>query len=499
MARCKSGKDVEKYFDVYKQCLLYEAPVDFDSFMLYLEIDRPPAEKFYAPRRKKIKHLVDALQRLADDELDELFVSQPPRTGKTTVMMMYLLWEICRDPEKSNLYCAFSETITGAFYKGICEILDDDYTYRLRDIFPDLIVADRNSQLHTLNVGRSKRYPSITARSLYGTLNGSCDANGLLISDDLIGGIEEALNKDRMMKAWITVTNNMLSRAKQKCKLLWIGTRWSLIDPIGMRIATLEDDTFKNRRYEIINLPALDENDESLFDYDYDVGYSTQAFKEKRATFEKNDDMASWNAQYMGMPIEREGSLFSSGEMTYFNGELPDGEPDVTFMAIDPAFGGGDYVASPVCKKYGDVVYVVDTVFDNGDKTITQPNIVDKIIRWGVTRVQIEATKSTESYAQELDKMLRAKGHRINIMTKAAGTRMSKEQRIFDKAPEIRNNFIFLEGGKRSKEYHLFMQNVFSFTMVGKNKHDDAPDSLSMACDMAFNQSRKVEAVRRLW
>lgn len=492
-------RDIEDFYTLYKQCLLFEALVDFDSFMLYIEIDRAPREKFYAPRRKKIKHLVEALQELADDELDELFISQPPRTGKTTIVMFYVIWLICRDSERSNLYCAFSDTITDAFFKGVQEVFDDNVTYRLADVFPNAKIVDHNRQLHTLNVGRSKRYASLTARSLYGTLNGAVDVDGILIADDLIGGIEEALNPDRMVKAWQVCTNNMLSRAKSKCRLLWIGTRWSIIDPIGMRISMLEDKTFSSRRYKIINLPALDENDESLFDYDYDVGFSTQAFKEKRASFELKDDMPSWNAQYMGCPVERNGCLFVASDMRYYNGVLPEGEPDLKFMAVDPAFGGGDFVSAPICYQYGEEVFVVDWVYDNGDKTVTQPKLASAIQKWGVKRVVIEASKMTESFSKELNDLLKKKGIRVNIINKPANSNKAKEQRIFDSAPDIRAQFIFLETGVRSKEYNLAMQNVYSFTMTGKNKHDDAPDSLAMACNEAFRFNRKVEAVKRIW
>lgn len=494
------ANNVENFYNIYKNCLKFEALVDFDSFMLYVELDRPPQEKFYAPRRKKIKHIVDALQELADDKLDELFISQPPRTGKTTIVMFYLIWLMMKDSEKSNLYSAYSETITGAFFNGIDEILNDPYTYKVFDVFPDCkIMPDHNKQLKTMNINRVKRYPSITCRSLYGTLNGSCDANGIIISDDLIGGIEEALNKDRMMSAWSKVTNNLLSRGKEKCKFLWIGTRWSLIDPIGLRIDTITSDgTYANRRYKIINLPALDENDESLFDYDYNLGYSTEAFKQKRAMFERVGDIASWNAQYMGQPIERDGAVFSPDELIYYNGDLPAETPELIYMAVDPAFGGGDFVASPICYKYGDVVYIADVVFDNGDKTKTIPQLVMKAMKHKVTRIKVEANQSLQSYIDEINKAFRDKNYRVNVLTAKADNSKCKEQRIFDKSPDIKLHFVFLESGLRSKEYNMFMQNVFSFSMTGKNKHDDAPDSLAMACDMAFNYSHKVEAVRRI-
>ena len=490
--------DVSAFFELYKKTLLFDAPHYFDCYLLYLEINRRPDERFYQPRRKVLKRVVDALQMLVDNELDELFISMPPRVGKTTILMLFVTWIIGKNSEMSNLYSAYSDTITKAFYNGVLETINDPVTYLWKDVFPDAKIVQTNSQEETINIDRKKRYPSLTCRSLYGTLNGACDCNGFEISDDLIGGIEEALNKDRLMAAWSKVDNNLLPRAKENAKILWCGTRWSMIDPAGLRMELLEnDERFKNRRYMIINLSALDDDDESQFDYDYGVGFSTEYYRQRRASFERNNDMASWLAQYMGEPIERDGALFTPDEFRYYNGVLPDGEPDRVFMAVDPAFGGGDFVASPVCFQYGDDIYVHDVVYDSGDKRITQPLLARAVLDYDVQAMQIEANKSTEAYKEGVEAELKKHKRKINLTTKAAPSDKAKFQRIFDKAPDIRETMIFRESGKRSKAYSLFMQNVFSYKMFAKNKNDDAPDSLAMAISMVRGASTKGQVFKR--
>ena len=488
----------QRFFDLYKRSLLFDAPHFLDSYLLYLEIDRKPSERFYQPRRRVLKMVVDALQELVDDKLDELFISMPPRVGKTTLLLFFVTWIIGRNSEMSNLYSAYSDVITKAFYNGVLEIINDPTTYKWHDVFPESKIVSTNSQDETINIDRKKRYPSLTCRSLYGTLNGACDCNGFEISDDLIGGIEEALNKDRLIAAWSKVDNNLLPRAKEIAKILWCGTRWSMIDPAGNRMnLLLNDERFKGRRYKIINLPALDENDESQFDYDHNVGFSTEYYKQRRASFERNNDMASWLAQYMGEPIEREGTLFTPDGFRYYNGVLPETVPDRIFMAVDPAWGGGDFVASPVCYQYGEDIYVHDVVYDNGDKKITQPLIVRKVIKHSVQAMEFEANKTTEDYKNGVEEKLKEQGYRLNITTRTAQGSNGKQQRIFDKAPDIRDRMIFIESGKRSKEYELFMQNVFAFKMFGKNKNDDAPDSLCMAMNMVFNPVGVYEIFKR--
>lgn len=493
-----ASKDTDKFYGLYRDTLLFDAPYFFDPYMLYLEIDRPPKERFYQPRRKVLYRVTESLQDLYDDRLDELFLEEPPRVGKTTLLLMFVSWIIGRNSERSNLYSAYSDVITSAFYNGVLEITGDPYTYKWQDVFPKAKIIGTNSKEETINIDRKKRYPSLTCRSLYGTLNGACDCSGFLIADDLIGGIEEALNKDRMTAAWSKVENNLIPRAKENAKLLWCGTRWSIIDPAGLRMELLEnDEQFKNRRVRIINLPALNEADESNFNYDYGVGFSTEYYRQRRASFERNNDTASWNAQYQQQPVEREGTLFSPEDFRYYNGELPKAEPDRIFMAVDPAFGGGDFVAAPVCFQYGDDIYVADVVYDNSDKSITQPLLANTAVKYNVKAMRIEANKSTEAYKEGVEKILKDKGYSINITTKAAPSNMAKSARIFDKASDIRERMIFIESGKRNKPYSMFMQNVFSYKMLGKNKNDDAPDSLSMAIDMVLHPINKVEAVKR--
>ena len=488
-----------QYYKIHNQALLIDSRYEFDAFMLYIESERKPEERFYLPRRKQLKRVVDALQKMEDGELDELFLSMPGRVGKTTVVMFFLLWVMGRDTERSNLYSAYSSMIIDAMYNGLLEIINDPTTYKYTDVFPSVHLVSTDGKDTKFNFNRKKRYPTFTGRSLYGTLNGACDCNGYLIADDLLSGIEEALSPDRLATAWGKVDNNLLTRKKEHAKVIFIGTRWAMQDPIGIRQDLLMNDPkYKDLRFEVIDLPALDENDESNFDYDYGVGFSTKYYHQRRASFERNNDMASWLAQYQCTPIERSGALFEPDGMRYYNGVLPDVEPDRVFMVVDPAWGGGDYVAAPVCFQYGDDIYVHDVVFNNGDKKITIPLLANKIKEHKVAACRVEATKMTEGYKDELNQKLKEMSIRINLTSKPAPRTVGgKNQRIFDKAPEIRDNMVFRESGTRSKEYEMFMQNVFGFKMLGKNKNDDAPDSLAMGIDMAFSSLAKIKIMQR--
>lgn len=483
----RSGGNVADLYEAYSQSLLLEAPHDFESYMEYLEIDRPAEERFYQPRKKQLKDIVRALQALEDGELDELFLNMPPRVGKTTLTLYYVTWLIGRHPESSNLYCTYSDGVAKVFYSGLLEIITDPVTYHWQKVFPHEPLVSKNAADLTINILRKNRYPSVTCRSIDGTLNGACDCSGLLIGDDLCSGYEEAISKDRMVRLWGKVDNNLIPRAKQKARRLWIGTRWSVIDPSGMRLELLEqDEKYSAVKYRMVNTPALDANDESNFDYEYGVGFDTLYYQQRRASFERNDDMASWLAQYMGEPVERMGSLFTSGEFRFYNGEMPNREPDRRFMAVDPAFGGGDAVAAPVCIMFGDDIYVPDVVYSFEDKRTSMPLLVEAVKKYGIELIQFEANKTLESYVQEFQDMLRKAGVRCTVQMKPASTNKSKHQRIMDKASDIREHMIFLDSNHRKTHYQKFIDNVYAFKIYDDKQHDDAPDSLAMAISMVF-------------
>ena len=494
------GYDFGAYENALHYLYILTAREKFDDFMIAIEWNREPQERFWLPRRKQLMKVCQHLQALADDRLDELFISMPPRVGKTSVVQFFNIWMMLRDPEKANLYVSYSGSVAKTYYEGILEILNDIYTYDWVAVFPERSVVSTNALDCLINIDRRKKYASLNCKSIDGSLNGLADCNGLAIADDLHEGIEEALSPDRLAKKWGTVENNYISRWKSGCKRLWIGTRWSVNDCISHRIDFIQSDVkCRNIRFAIVNVPALNKDDESNFNYLYGVGFTTQDYQQRRASFEKNNDVASWQAQYMGAPIERQGTVFNVDDMRYFNGTLPDDvEPDKIFMSVDPAWGGGDFVAAPICYQYGDDIYVVDVVYNNNEKKITQPLICQKAKQWGVQFISIEATKTTSAYVEGISERLKDDGYPCQVTSNTKTfTGEGKAQRIFNHAPDIREKMLFLEG-QRSREYDLFMTNVYSFKLVGKNKHDDAPDSLAMAVEYAFaHQKRNIVRVGR--
>lgn len=477
--------------EMYWQAMLWEAPMLLDSYCLYIEKNRKPQERFYQPRRKTLKKVVDKLQALEDDELDELFIHMPARVGKSQIITLGTSWHCGRDTEKSNLYVTYKEGLGGAFLDGVMEIWTDP-TYCHNDVFHHK-VARTDAKNHKVDLDRKKKYATLSGKGLESGLNGEYDAYGWLILDDILEGIQDVLNPDILRRKQIVFDNNVMMRKKEQCKLILNGTIWSLHDLYMDRLNFLQSNPEAQKiRYDILKIPALDPvTDESNFDYDYGVGFTTQYYRTVRAKFEENDDMAGWLAQCQQEPIERDGALFKSEHMNFYNGVLPNEEPLKVVSACDVALGGLDYLSMPIAYVYEDgSVYIHDVVFDNSEKKYTMPKVVAAIINNKVTNAFFEANAGGEGYKDEVDAELKKKGYKTSLVSKyaqqmilsngghAAKTHQRKEQRIWDNAEEIRR-FYFRDISCQSQEYRKFMTNLYSFTMTGKNKNDDSPDSLA--------------------
>lgn len=485
----------DKYFEIY----LIEAHYLLESFMIYMEKNRPPWERFYLPRRNPLNKVAQLIQDLYDDKLDEGMVFCPGRIGKTQIVKMGNLWFGSNRPERSNLYSAYSDKITGGYYDGIKEMITDP-TYTYHEIYPENTINGlTDGKDLTIDINRKKTYPTFTMRSIYGTLNGACDCDGLGVYDDLFSGIDEALSEDRQNTVWGKFDNNYMPRIKPgKAKLIGIGTRWAPKDVQGRRLELLlNDPEYKDIRHREIIIPALNENGESNFDYPYKLGYTTLDYRRRMVSFENNDDMASWFAQYQQEPIERKGQMFNVDNMNFFNpAEIEGIKPDRIFAANDPAYGGGDFVSMPICYEIKGNHYVVDVVYNDGDKEITVPEVtsrmedhIDKFPR-KTAEVHFEETKTTAEYRKLCEKVWENDGYPINTSHDPADNKVAKMDRIKNHAPDIRKLY-FVDMKYQTKEYRKYFQNILGCTYEGKMKHDDGVDSTAQLCDMIYGDRRK--------
>lgn len=480
----------ERFIAIYYRSLLIDAPVSFDAYAMYIEKNRDYRKRFYLPRRSKLLPIVNALQDLADDNLDLLAISVPPGCGKTTTAIFYLTWLAGKYPDEPMLTGSHSNAFVRGVYDECLRIFDPNGEYLWHDVFPGVSVSSTNAKDFRIDLGKRKRFETLEFTSI-GTGNaGLYRASRLLYCDDLVSGLEVALSKERLDKLWDTYTTDLRQRKiGDHCKELHIATRWSVHDVIGRLERQYEADS----RARFITIPALNENDESNFDYQYGVGFSTQFYREQR---EVMDDV-SWRALYMNQPIEREGLLYSANELRrYF--ELPDREPDAILSVCDTKDRGTDYCVMPIAYQYGQDYYIEDVVCDNGNPEVVEPRLVSKCLEHKIQMSRFESNSAGGRVAQSIQEAVKANGGITRITTKY--TTQNKETKIIMASPFVKEHFLFKDDSvtKDNKEYRKFMGMLCSYTMAGRNKNDDAPDAVSMLADyvQSFAQGQ-VQVIQR--
>lgn len=481
-----SRKDFQ-FSDLYYKALLFLAPYDFDSYLIYMEKDRQPKKRFYLPRRHVLKTVVSDLQDLEDGVIDFLGVSLPPRVGKSTLCIFFMTWQMGKYPDKANLMSGHSDKLTEGFYTEALNIITSE-EYHWSDVFPDCRVQKTSAKNESINLNTPSRFPTLTCRSIGGTLTGAVEAANLLYSDDLIEDREESLNPERLEAKYQAYLNQLDDRKLDGCKELMVGTRWNIYDPLG-RIA---DDYFDNERYRFRVIPALNEDGESNFVYKYGLGFSTAYYEDKKSKLDDNE----WMAKYQGQPYIREGLLFPKNELQYFTGVLPDGEPDRKIGICDVAWGGGDSLAMPFAYVYGLSVFIPDVIFNKGDKDVTKPIVIGRTKRHMPNQERFEANNGGDEYADDIDRQLREDGIHVNITHKKAPNTASKLSRIIQYAPDIKK-FYFVDEKHQTSEYRAFMKEVTMFVQTGKNPHDDAPDSLAQLAAFLNENSLKAQTMSR--
>lgn len=488
-AKYAKEQNSARMLELNKRAMLFEAPYDFDCYLQYLEYNRPAEKRFYLPRRHVLKILVDDLQDLSDGKLDFLGISLPPRVGKSTLCIMFMTWMMGKNPDVANVMSGHSDKLTDGFYRELLSILTDHETYLWADVFPDSRIVDTSAKNETIDLNRKKRFPTITCRSIGGTLTGAVEigTGGVLYCDDLIEDLEESLNPQRLQAKYDAYLNQLKDRKKLGALELMVGTRWNVYDPLGRVKEQYQD----NERYRFRVIPALNEGNESNFSYKYYLGFDTKYYLDMKESI----DDATWNAKYQGNPYIREGLLLPAENLLTYNGVLPDGEPE-RLAACDVAWGGGDSLAMPFAYKFGNAVYVHDVIFNRGDKKATYPVVIGRMKQHSPHRARFEANNGGSEYADHVDDELRKDNYRINITSRSAPSTQSKLARIIQFAPDIKT-FYFLDDKHRSKEYRAFMNEVTTFVQTGKNPHDDACDSLAMLADEIFHGGTKAEVFQR--
>lgn len=484
----------DKLYDV----LLLEAQNKVvDSAYRYLEKKREPRERFYMPRRKQFLKigLMDAIQGMIDDKYDILCVSLIPGAGKTTVEKMLNALVAGWFPRDFNLFYSHSGDITRMYYDGVYDICTNADEYTWNEIFPNLSVTSTNAKMEQFNIGKYKPFPSVQCTSVGSKNAGKVRASKFLFVDDMIGGIEEAMNPMILDKLWDKYAVDARQRKTQdtdgkNCKEIHIATRWSVNDVIG-RIQNMYEG---NPRVKVIAVPDIDPKT-GLSNFDYEFSGFTVAFFEDQQLLM---DEISYRCLYKQEPIEREGLLFPEEKIRrYLN--LPHGEPEIVIGQCDTKGKGTDFFVLPVLQKYGEDYYCVDAVCDNtADYEMQYENAANVLVNNKVQECEFERNAGGDRVAMEVNKRVENKGWICNITD--TPTETNKEARIFQCSNWILQHIIFKDPSlyKPNEPYGVMMSLLKRYSVSGKKQLDDVPDVFSNFALRITNGNRvaKVEAIQ---
>ena len=461
-------KGYEDMLDLNKRTLLFDAPWDFDCAFRYAEWNRPINKRFYEPRRKQLLPMARALQRLEERKIHHLLMMCPPGIGKTTIALGFLVWTGMKHPELANLGVSNNNGFLRGAYDEVERMLDPKGEYLWAEIFPDVYVSNTYAKDMRIDLCTRKRFQTFQFGSTETRLAGRFRATNILYCDDLVGNLEQAMNADQMAKLWNTFTTDVRQRGIGDFGELIIQTPWSLHDPIDKLEVLLEDDPDA----EIIKFPALNEDDESNFDYPYGLGYTTEQFHAQRELM----DSISWNSLYMMRPAEREGQLYDPDTLKrYF--ELPDREPDLVFAVCDTKETGPDYCAMPIVLKYGEEYYIDSWICDNGNPDLIEIRIAQLFIDRKVKLARFESNRGGTLFAKNVQKLVKEKGGHTKVFTKWNQT--NKDTRILAASSWVKEHCVFKDPSVYDKEYRIAMDMLCTYNMTGKNKHDDVPDVMA--------------------
>lgn len=484
---------LNQFYDVLK----LESYYNFESFMFYMERKRHWTKRFYFPRRKTLKVVVKDLEDLENGIIKFYGLSMPSRVGKSTICIFFLAWVSLRRPNSHSAMGGHSGILAKGFYKELMNLFTtEEYTFSELFYFwnPEYakkpLVTDKSADEFTITLGNPDRFATVTCRGIDGTWTGAVDVSkdGYLYVDDLVRDREHSLSPMRMENTYQEYLNKMVDRKNDGARELMVGTLWNVLDPLERLRKQYENDP----QYRFRRIPALDENDESNFDYEIN-GFSTAYYRDMREKLDK----AEWEAKFMQRPFVREGLLFPTDELRYFNGILPDGD----FRRIgvtDIAWGGGDSLSMPIGAEYdnGDV-YIYDWVFNKGPKEVTIPLVVGRIIGNQIRQTRFEGNIGGDLYCQYVDEKLQKQDYKCSCTSRKAPNKVEKLSKIIAYSGDIKRKFIFLDSHKitqeqmkkdadlgivryrRNEEYQAAMDELTMFVSIGGNEHDDAADGLT--------------------
>ena len=442
-----------------RELKIIKARVSFFDFCQAMSPD------FYKKNRLHLKLLCSELENLyyGKTKSKKLIITMPPRHGKSRTLVLFCMWSLGKNFEHRIITCSYNDDLAMDFSRytrdGINEKKTFPYEIDYSDIFPDIRVSKDNASYGKWALeGQFFNYKGAG-------VGGSITGKGCSISivDDPVKDAETAMNENALDKIWRWYTGTFLSRLEEGAIQIVNMTRWANKDIVGRLL-----DSSDSKEWNLLKMP-IKTGDKMLCP----ELLSQKSYESKK----RNMDHSIFQANYYGEPIDLQGCLYKDLK-TY--SELPkDTEGNFIYDHIinytDTADEGDCFLCSIDAVVNGKDIYLINAYYTQDGMEITEQKTAEMLNNDNVNIAHIESNNGGKGFARQvIAKLLSLNSQTVVIWFHQSANKIA---RILSNAFYIMENVYFPVGWRH--KWPLFYKAITEYQRQGKNKYNDAPDTLT--------------------
>jgi predicted phage terminase large subunit-like protein len=409
------------------------------------------------------------LSEVASGEVRRLIITLPPRNLKSLCASVALpAWFLGRNPSERVVVVSYSDVLARTHANDF-RLLVNHPIYQAA--FPAMRLQ-RDTDREITTTKRGKRI----ATSIDGTLTG-LGGNLIIIDDPLKLG--DAMSEAVRTRVIDWYRSTLLSRAddKKAARIVLVMQRVHQDDLAGY----LQEQG----GFEVLNLPAIAQRDESYFlgdgrIYDRQKGellHPEHEPVEVLAELKREMGPIAFSAQYQQSPIPPGGTIIKHKWLTPYD-DIRAQSGDRIIMSWDIALSEaetGDYSACVVLLRRGEVFYILEVVRGRFPFDTLKRKVIEVKRRYGSSTLLIEDSPISRGLIQSLCEQS------INVTPYKPDT--DKQARV------IAQTDLFAGGSVRFPRSAAWLEEFTAELLAFPGRHDDQVDALTQG--LAWGRVRR--------
>ncbi|TXS96034.1 phage terminase large subunit [Parahaliea maris] len=438
---------------------------DIEGFRQYLS--RTYHSDFQHPPVAHHRLLQQHLMELYHGDYDGLIVEMPPGSAKSTYSSIHFAcWYLAKHPDRKIV--AISNTTA----------LAEDFSRRRRSAcleqewqnLADCSIPKDHQSL--ANFGTSKG-GSMLAVGMGSAVSGR--RADLLIIDDPIASLEQAMSPGQLEKQWGSYLYEYRNRLLPHGKQVIISTRWSQWDLIG-RIKEQIASGEEKRKWKILTLPMEAKDDDPL-GREPGERLWPDWFSATQVEENKKDPLL-WSALYQQEPVDASGTWVDAQYIQIIKTTEPP-HPLKYVVSVDLALsdGVGDYTAIVVAGiGPSRELYVVDVHLDKVPVHQTMAKLNAVCAQYSPSVVLIEDSPAEKVFLEALREHSRTRSELIPLYPMPTRGRDKETRGAAIRSLFMQNKVFLVESGWNQEA----IKQILNFPPKTKAIHDDFVDALAL-------------------